>query len=190
MTISRLQALWLAALLATAPACTRPPVPPLRAPAGGSIFALDLPLVDQDGRTLRLADLSGHTTVAAMIYTSCTSVCPMVTEDMKTIERQLGRRAAGVTFVLFSLDPGRDTPAALHQFAAQHQLDLSRWRLLAASGDGVRDLAAVLGVKYRRDPDGTIAHAAMIFVIDAQGVVRHRQTGLTQDTRALIAAIG
>jgi len=158
--------------------------------AGGeSIYGLDLSLTDQDGRSIRLGDLRGSVVVAAMMYSSCESVCPRVTEDMKGIERQLGGDAARVRFVLFSLDPGRDTPAALTRFASEHGLDRSHWWLLATSEDGVRDLAAVLGVKYQQSEGGEIAHSAMIFVIDRGGVVRHRQQGLAQDPSELLAEL-
>lgn len=172
-----------------APAGTSPASPADDPLAGESIFALDLSLVDQQGRTLTLADLGGQPLVAAMVYTSCTSVCIMVTEEMKAIEKQLAGRDRGVRYVLFSLDPGRDTPAAMRQFAADHRLDTTRWSLYATSDDGVRDLAAVLGVKYRQEDNGEIAHSAMIFVIDRQGVVRHRQVGVKQDPAPLIAAV-
>lgn len=155
-----------------------------------SIYSLDLSLTDQDGRTLALADLRGRVLVAAMIYTSCTAVCPRVTEDMKGVERQLSvRDRTDVGFVLFSLDPGRDTPAALRRFAAEHALDLSRWRLFASSEDGVRDLSAVLGVKYKSEDNGEIAHSAMIFIIDREGVVRYRQLGLNPDPHELTTAL-
>ncbi|HXW04987.1 MAG TPA: SCO family protein [Vicinamibacterales bacterium] len=171
--------------------------PPVQAPEpgdeipGDSIYNLDLPLVDQDGRRLVLADLAGHPIVAAMIYSACTTVCPRVTQEMKAVEAQLsaaGRQDA--RFVLFSLDPGRDTPRALREFAAAHRLDLSRWRLVAAPEDEVRTLSAVLGVKYKLEGNGEIAHSALIAVIDRRGVVRHRQLGYTQDPRALLAAVG
>jgi protein SCO1 len=159
-------------------------------PGDQSIYNLELSLIDQDGRTLTLADLRGRVLVAAMIYTSCTAVCPRVTEDMKGVEKQLSvRDRTDVGFVLFSLDPGRDTPAALRRFAVAHALDLSRWRLFASSEDGVRDLAAVLGVKYKTEDNGEIAHSAMIFIIDRDGVVRHRQEGLNPESRELIAAL-
>lgn len=166
--------------------------PPARGTAaeGESIYDLDLGLTDQDGRISTLADLRGRTLVAAMIYSSCTSVCPRITQDMKGIEKQLSaRNRPDVGFVLFSLDPGRDTPGALRQFAAAHALSSSRWRLFAASEDGVRDLAAVLGVKYRAEEGGEIAHSAMIFVIDRNGVIRHRQVGLNQDASGLLSAL-
>ena len=182
-------------------ACTRDEAPPATdaapydeaAPVGAaseaSIFALDLGLVDQDGDRLTLADLNGRVMVAAMVYTSCTSVCLRVTEEMKKIEQQLAGADRDVRYVLFSLDPGRDTPAAMRQFARAHHLDTSRWRLVAASEDGVRDLAAVLGVKYQQERNGEIAHSAMVFVIGGDGVVRHRQVGVGQNPSELVAAV-
>lgn len=155
-----------------------------------SIFDLDLDLVDQDARALTLADLGDRAMVAAMVYSTCTTVCPRITEDMKTIEARMPDAArADVRFALFSIDPGRDTPEALRAFAADHKLDRSRWRLMATSEDGVRDLAAALGVRYSREENGEFAHSAMIFVIDKSGVVRHRQVGVGQDTTDLMNAV-
>ncbi len=154
-----------------------------------SIFDLDVTLIDQDGTRVRLADLAGQAMVVSMMYTSCTSVCPRVTEDMKSMERQLAARAKSTKFVLFALDPGRDTPQALRQFAADHQLDVARWRLFATSEDGVRDLAAVLDVKYAPAASGDISHSALIVVVDQHGVVRHRQVGVGQDPKPLLDAI-
>jgi protein SCO1/2 len=153
-----------------------------------SIFELDLPLIDQAGHPAKLADLGGEVTLAAMVYTSCTAVCPRITEEMLEIERQLAGAGEEVRFVLFSLDPGRDSPAARRQFARDHRLG-ERWRILATSEEGVRDLAAVLGVKYRPEADGEIAHSAMIVLIDREGVVRHRQVGLGQNPATLVAAV-
>jgi protein SCO1/2 len=153
----------------------------------GSLFDLPVALVDQDGRHLSLRDLGGRPLVAAMIYTSCTAVCPRITEDMKAIEAKAGADA-DVSFVLFSLDPARDTPAALRQFAVDHRLG-PRWRLVSASDEGVRDLAAALGIKYNDLKNGEIAHAATIFVLDRNGVITHRQTGLTTDFQPLLAAL-
>jgi protein SCO1/2 len=183
---------WGSRQAASAPPSTAPRSAPAAAatPDGGSIFDLDLSLVDQQGARVRLADLAGRPLVVTMIYTRCTSVCPRVTDDMKAIERALGARAAGVTFVLFSLDPNRDTPAALQRFAVLHHLDPARWRLLAAPEDGVRDLAAVLGVRYSTTPGGEIAHAAVVVVVDARGVIRYRQPGVAQDVQSVIAAVG
>jgi protein SCO1/2 len=180
----------LAVALACSVSCTQPGRAAAPRPSGPSIYDLDLPLVESTGQPLNLADLRGRPMVAAMLYTSCTTVCPRITEDMKGIERALppGQRDA-VTFAVFSLDPERDTPAVLRRFAGEHQLDRSRWRLFAASADNVRTLAAALGVQYARQTSGEIAHSAMIFVIDPDGTVRHRKTGLAVDSNAVSEAV-
>jgi len=163
--------------------------PATDAATDGSIYDVPVSLTDASGHHLALADLRGHALVAAMLYTSCTSICPRVTEDMKAVERALPARIAGdVTFAMFSLDPGRDTPSALQSFAALHNLD-SRWQLFASSENDVRTMAALFGVKYVREESGEFAHSATIVVIDPSGVVRYRQVGLGDTPNPLVDAI-
>jgi protein SCO1/2 len=156
----------------------------------GSLFDLPFALTDQDGRARHLSDLRGRPFVASMIYRRCTSVCPRITEDLRNLERALpSRDRARVRFVLFSLDPEHDTPEALRAFAAEHSLDPGRWTLLATHADDLRTLAAVLGVRYRPDEGGQIAHSALIAVVDGEGVIRHRQLGTGNDPGPLRSAV-
>jgi protein SCO1/2 len=155
-----------------------------------SLFELSFPFTDAEGHTRTLEEFRGKPFVASMVYTNCTSVCPRVTADLKTLEKALPPDVREDTrFMLFSLDPGRDTPAALTKFAEQHALDRSRWTLLASSEDDMRTLAAVLGVKFRPEGNGEIAHSAVIVVCSADGVVRHRQMGLQSGVGPLVAAV-
>lgn len=156
----------------------------------GSLFELAFPLIDGEGRTRHMTDLGGVPFVASMIYTSCSSVCPRIIADLQALEKALpDRERAGTRFVLFSLDPERDTPEALRRFAADHVLDSARWTLLTAGADDMRTLAAVFGVRVRPDEGGEIAHSAVIAVVDSGGVVRHRQIGLQSDMAPLVMAI-
>lgn len=156
----------------------------------GSLFELAFPLTDAAGRTRHLAEFAGEPFVASMIYTNCTSVCPRLTADLQALDRALpGPVRARTRFVLFSLDPERDTPAALRRFAADHGLDPARWTLLAAGPDDMRTLAAVLGVRFRPDAGGQIAHSAVVVVVDSAGVIRRRQVGVQKDPAPLVAAI-
>jgi formylglycine-generating enzyme len=166
------------------------PPPPAAVSSSHSLFELAFPLTDAGGRTRHMSDLRGSLLVASMIYTSCTSVCPRVTADLRAIEKALPEAdRARTRFVLFSLDPERDTPAAFRRFAADHSLDPARWTLLAAGPDDMRTLAAVLGVRFRPDEGGEIAHSAVIAVVDSRGVVRHRQAGQQNDVMPLVTAI-
>ncbi|HEY6193679.1 MAG TPA: SCO family protein, partial [Candidatus Eisenbacteria bacterium] len=162
---------------------------PVRA-AEPSLYELAFALTDANGRARHLEEFRGRPFVASMIYTHCTSVCPRITADLQALDRALpvGLRER-TRFLLFSLDPARDTPAALSAFARERGLDPARWTLLAAGADDMRTLAAVLGVRFRPDAGGEIAHSAVIVVVDRAGVIRFRQAGLTGDPTPLVAAV-
>src|SRR5262249_49989259 len=137
-----------------------------------------------------LSELRGHTIVASMFYTHCSSTCPRVTADLEALDRALPCRVRERTrFVLISLDPDRDTPAALAAFARARALDPARWTLLAARADDMRTLAAVLGVRFRHDAGGEIAHSALVVVADGAGALRHRQVGLGAPIASLVAVV-
>ena len=155
-----------------------------------SLHELSFALTDAEGHVRHLGEFRGQPFVASMIYTHCTSVCPRITADLQALDRALPADVQARTrFVLFSLDPARDTPAALRAFAREHHLDPERWTLLAAGADDMRTLAAVLDVRFRPDAGGEIAHSAVIVVVDRAGVIRYRQVGLTDDHFPLVAAV-
>jgi protein SCO1/2 len=155
-----------------------------------SIFQLESSWVDQSGKKIVLKELRGKPSVLAMVYMTCQGACPIITSDMQRIEKVLPpEKREQSQFVLISLDPERDTQKALNKFAESHGLDLRRWRLLAGSTGAVRELAAVLGVKYKRDASGNFSHSNIITILDSEGVIRHQQIGLRQDPQASTGSV-
>lgn len=185
-----------AALLALA-ACGRgsaPIAPAADAPSATapdfSVYELEARWRDQDGRDRVLASLRGRTQVVAMVYTRCTHTCPAIVAEMKRLEAALdsaGRARTG--FVLVSLDPGRDDPAQLKEFAASMRLDPTAWTLLTGGSDAVRELAALLGIRYRAETDAQISHSNTYLVLDADGRMVHRQDGVGSGTGPALARI-
>lgn len=144
----------------------------------------------QRGDSIALGDLAGRVRVVALVYTSCHGTCPLIVGEMKRIEAAVPPgRAGDVGFVLISLDPARDTPGRLAQWATDNHLDQDRWTLLNGSDAVVRELAATLGVRYQVQPDGEVAHANVITVLDADGLVVHQQTTLGDDAAATSAVV-
>jgi protein SCO1/2 len=146
-----------------------------------SLYDLAHEWTDQHGARRTLASLAGRPQVIAMVYTSCAVACPRIVADMKRLEGELGERAGAVGFVMVSIDPTRDTPQRLHEYAAATHLDPQRWTLLTAPDDVLLDLAVLLGVRYRRISDTVMEHSNVITIVDAAGRIVHRQVGLGTD---------
>ncbi len=156
-----------------------------------SLYQLRLPLTDQNGRTRDWGSLRGKPQLVSMFYTSCQYICPLIVDSGKAIERQLTPAQQGrLGILLVSMDPQRDTPAALRKVVAQRKLDTARWTLAAPRKDHVRPAAAVLGIRYRELADGEFNHTSALVLLDAQGRVlaRSEQMG-SQPDPAFVAAV-
>ncbi len=130
-----------------------------------SVYDLAATWRDQTGAARTLASLQGKPRLLSLVYTSCTAICPMTVAAMQEVEARAGDRAG---YVLVSLDPERDSPARLADYARQHQLS-DRWTLLSGAENDVRELAALLHVQYRRVSPDEIDHTTTLTILDADG---------------------
>ena len=65
---------------------------------------------------------------------------------------------------------------------------MRNWTLMTGSDDQVLELAALLGVKYKRISDLDYSHSNIITVLNREGEIRHQQTGLgVEPDEALLA---
>lgn len=189
----------IAITLAALAACGRAPIPAepagdgaaVSAEAGFSVYELESRWRDAEDRARALGSLAGRVQVVAMVYTACTHTCPLIVTEMKRLEAALPpAERARTGFVLVSLDPERDAPAQLASFAAGMRLDPAAWTLLTGDDDSVRELAAVLGIRYRpEEEDGQISHSNTYLVLDAAGRVIHRQDGVGQGVAPVLARL-
>lgn len=140
-----------------------------------SIYQLEASLIDQAGRPLPFRSLRGQPRLVTMFYTSCQYVCPMIVDSVKAIERGLNAtERQRIGFVLISMDPKRDTPAALRTVMAERRLDARHWTLLQPAEQDLRGLAGVLGIRYRALADGEFNHTTALVLLDAEGRVLAR----------------
>jgi len=60
----------------------------------------------------------------------------------------------------------------------KHSLDASRWKLLTGDENHIREVAAVLGIQYRKNPEGGFNHSSLISILDSQGKIKSQyETG-------------
>lgn len=155
-----------------------------------SVYHLDVPLVDQDGRTVRLADGRGTARVVSMFYTSCKYVCPLIIDTVKKTRHALGaEHGSRLDVLLVSLDPERDTPAVLAKLADSRHLERGRWTLARTDAAHVRQLAAVLGIQYRQLEDGEFSHSSVLVLLDPEGRIVARSERLGEADPEFVAAV-
>ncbi len=102
-----------------------------------SIYQLDATLTDQAGRAHGLDMYRGHPVLITMFYASCPAACPLIIDTLRATEKDLtAAQRADLRVLMISIDPERDTVAALRSLAEQRRIDTTRWTL--ARADSVR----------------------------------------------------
>ena len=182
------KALLLACAMAlSAPALAAPKAAPL---PSDSVYQLPLTLTDQHGVARPWQARRGKPQLVAMFYTSCQYICPLIVDAGKAVEKNLTpAQQQRLGIVLISMDPVRDTPAALKKVANQRKLDPKHWTLASPPPGDVRAVAGILGIRYRALADGEFNHTSALVLLDGEGriIARTEQMGTVPDPVFLAA---
>ena len=177
-------ATWLSSTLAASGSAETMP-PPVGQPAPN--FAL----TTQQSDRLWLAQLRGRAVVLAFGCTKC-GACGDLVSRLDEIARGLGDAPGRrVVFALVTVDPLRDTPTVLREYARAHGLRAPAWALFTEERAGEVDVVARrYGVEIRRAGDRVEADCT-VTLIDAAGVIRSRYglesiAALSRDLSALL----
>jgi protein SCO1/2 len=135
-------------------------------------------LVDHHGEPFTAQTLHGKVWVAGFVFTSCPSTCPAVTRAMADLRERFDRMQVDVEMVSFSVDPAKDTPAVLADYAAKVG-ENPKWRFVTGDPAEIKRLVKE-GFRLGLDPakptgDGDlydIAHSTKLVLVDADGNVR------------------
>lgn len=105
----------------------------------------DVKLVDMNGEGVALREiLSGKQPVILnFIFTTCTTICPVMSATFQKVQKQLGRRR--VRMVSISIDPENDTPAKLKEYAKKFGAG-PQWKMLTGSLENSIAVQRALGV--------------------------------------------
>jgi len=134
-------------------------------------------LAQSDGTRLVPGELRGHWTLVFLGFTSCPDVCPTTLMDLAAAQNAWRGlpESTRPRLLLVSVDPERDTPARLGEYAHAFHADT-----LAATGDlpALEKFATALGFVFRKAPgehfdsnpdDYSVDHSASLAVLDPQG---------------------
>ncbi len=147
---------------------------PAGGPTLGGAAAIGGPftLVDQNGETRTERDFRGRFMLVTFGYTHCPDICPVTVQAIGDTLEQLGPAADQVAGIFVSVDPQRDTPAALKDYVQSVSP-----RIVALTGSPAQIAAAARAyrVYYRingdpsRDQHYAVDHTALLYLMDRDG---------------------
>jgi protein SCO1/2 len=133
--------------------------------------APDFTLTDQDGKPFGSKQLRGKIWVADFVFTTCTGLCPVMTEQMHEFQKLTSE--SGIQMVSFSVDPEHDTPAALTQYARMNNADLSRWHFLTGDKEMLWNISNSMKLAVGKgDGSHQVMHSSHFLLVDGDGHVR------------------
>ena len=147
-------------------------------------------MTDSAGRSFQGEQLQGKVWIADVIYTNCPAECPRMTSEMHRLTQQL-QGDSGIRFVSVSVDPERDTPPVLNEFAHRFAAPTPQWTFLTGSPGMVHLIA--YQTFHVGDVLGKIEHSTKFVLVDKRGYLRGYysafdpadMTGLVRDAREL-----
>jgi protein SCO1/2 len=127
------------------------------------------------GSSFSLREYRGKPLVISLVYTACSSVCPLTTQHVVEAVTEAGRVFGLDRFAVLTIgfDARNDTPARLTQFAAIQGIKLPNWRVASADAATIEALLGDLGFSYRAVAGG-FDHLTQTTIFDREGkVYRH-----------------
>jgi protein SCO1/2 len=151
------------------------PAPPAVSPKAPSEL---VSLVDQENAAFSLQRFEGRTLVVTFIFTHCQTSCPLQVQALTGVQRALTRALSSrVQFVSFSIDPERDTPAVLKQYAAAMGARLENWSFVTGHPQEISWLHQHFGAQVKRLSGDQLDHRVAVYLLDANGELAQKYTG-------------
>jgi len=132
----------------------------------GANYFPNVPLTTQDGKTVHFYDdlIKGKIVVLDMIYTHCVDACPLETARLVQVQKMLGDKVGkDIFFYSITIDPKRDTPKVLKQYAENYHVGPG-WTFLTGKQEDIELIGKKLGLYSDPDPNNRDGHAPAILI--------------------------
>lgn len=143
----------------------------------------DFTLTERNGAEVRLTDLIGKVWLADLVYTTCPSTCPMLSNRLSSLQTEAFKNKA-VRFVSISVNPEHDTPEVLRPYAERYHAVPGKWFFLTGDKAKVAELVNWGFLLTAKDsPDGStdMVHSTKIVLVDKHGMIRAYYEGAGSD---------
>lgn len=138
-------------------------------------------LENQFGNKVSLDQLAGRVVIVDFFFTSCPSICPKLTRNMKTLQTAFKKTDSLVRFVSITVDPLRDSASRLKAYGDKFGIDHDTWWMLTGNRQEIYDLALnefKANIASEGNIDTGFIHTEKFFLLDRDKVVRGWYNGL------------
>jgi protein SCO1/2 len=119
-------------------------------------------------RAVSLAQYRGKAVLVSFVYTHCPDVCPLITSNLAAAQRALGAQARHLEILLVTVDPRRDTPAAVRSFLSARGAT-GRMDYLLGSSAALKRVWRAWDVGVQTSHGLTDGHSSIVYGITASG---------------------
>ncbi len=134
----------------------------------------DFSLINQNGKTITHKDYEGKIYVADFFFTTCRTICPIMTDHMAKIQKEL-MEDTEVLLLSHSVTPTIDTVAQLKRYALEKGVNDSKWNLVTGEKKAIYELARKSYLAVKDNGDGgpfDMIHTENFMLIDKKRQIR------------------
>ncbi|PTX64124.1 protein SCO1/2 [Kordia periserrulae] len=142
----------------------------------------DFKLINQNGDTITQEDYKDKIYVADFFFTTCQTICPVMTKNMATIQKEI-LNDDEVMLLSHTVTPEIDTVAQLKRYAIEKGVNDKKWNLVTGDKKQIYDLArkSYLAVKSTGDDNYGMVHTENFILIDKEKRVRGTYDGTNEE---------
>jgi len=132
---------------------------------------------NQDSLELGNSFFEDKVYVVEFFFTTCPTICPIMTESMLQIEDKFGD-LEDFAIASFTINPVYDTPSILKEYKSIHGIKSKNWQMLTGNHDDIMKLANKGFNLYAAMEDkapGGFEHSGMFALVDKNGFIRSRK---------------
>lgn len=144
---------------------------------------------DQNDEIFKFNDSKSELYAVAIAYTTCKSVCPMVTQQIATIRKSLAEKKISFPYYFISIDPKRDDSQQRKNFLKKFGDDLD-WKFLVTTPESTHQLVGELGMGFS-DPQGSnhAMHTLTLAILNRKGEILVTVAVLPEETKSSVEKI-
>lgn len=131
--------------------------------------------LNQDSVFVKSKDMKGKIWVADFFFSTCPTICPIMTTQMKRLQAMTMDLEDEIQFISFSINPTYDQPSQLRRYIKHHGITAKNWQFLTGDEAATHELGVksfLVHAEADAEAEGGYAHSPAFTLVDKEGFVR------------------